>query len=257
MSAITYQTRHSERLLWICVAGSILLHALVMWQMHGVEPEVAPVQSLRATIRVEPRPIASAPPQAAAPEAKPREPPKAPPEPPKMSAKPVLPSLAPRKPAQSETEAPTSTPPAPQPAPAAAAAPTETPVDAKSAAPPDAAKAAAALPALGPGEEMDHAAVIYYQTQLQVQTQKLFQKMKVYNSSGKSLEGHAVIKLHIGVDGKIAYTEVMVSSGNPELDARAQLAVARAKPFVPVPGSLRGKSFESKIPFDFHADVDP
>lgn len=258
MSAITHTYQPAnERLLWGCVVASLLLHAGLMWKMHGVEPAAPTVQEFRATIR--PAPTPPAPAAAPAP-----EPPKpevaAPPEPPKVE--PVKPP--PPEPKKAEP----ITAPKPVPTPAAKAAPAEkkaapapqeptpaTPAPPPAAAMPDAsaaksdAKAAPAAPAGGataPAASSEMKALIQ---SYELQLAQAAQKYKLYPSEAMSQgwEGTAQIKVHIGADGRIAGIDLVSSTGHDMLDEQAKKTAQKAKPFVQIPPALKGQPFDAEI----------
>lgn len=265
--AQTYRPAN-ERLLWGCVAASVLLHALLMWRMHGVEGSSAPVvQELRATIRPAPPPPRPAP-EPPKPEVVPPPEPKVVPKPPepvkppevKREAPPVIKPTVP--PAAKAPPAEKKAPPVPAAAPQPAA-PEASKSDAKdqSPAPPQPAatppSADAAKPAAGAsGDQKFRTAVIYYNSQIQIQVKRNSSRIYVTDSSGQRVGGKVLVHLSIGENGRIVSTEIESSSGFPELDKRAEQAVSRAKPFVPIPPELQGKSFDVKIPLDFRNDTD-
>jgi len=256
MDALTYQYRPtSERLLWTCVAGSILLHALLMWRMHGVESAAPMVQEFKATIRTQsppaPRAAIEPPkPEMAVPEPPKPEPPK-PPEPvplPKPVLPPTAPTIAPKTPPVERKATPVAPaapqPATPAPAPAAPAAPTDTKSDAKA----DAAKAPATAPSgsAAPSANSDLKALI---TSYELQLAQAAQKYKRYPSEAmqQNWEGTAQVRVHIGADGRITGVDLVSSSGHDLLDEQAKTTVNKAKPFVQIPAELRGKEFNAEI----------
>ena len=234
----------NERLLWICVGVSMLIHALIVWQGHAIPPAPQLSPPIRATIRpyVPPAP----PPTVAAPEPPKPEPKKAEPPPaPKPLPKPVVPE-APRlkpvdqpKPVAAPTAPPVAAPqPAPATPPAAAAA-----SDAR----PDAAKApASASNAPASAADPDERALV---RGFQLQLANAAEKYKRYPSEAmqQSWEGKALVRLRIGIDGKTAGIEIVNSSGHEVLDDQAKIAINKAKPLVQVPPGLRGKEFNADI----------
>jgi protein TonB len=252
MDALTYQYRPTnERLLWACVAGSIALHALLMWRMHGVESAAPMVQEFKATIRTQappaPRPAVEPPkPEAVTPEPPKPEPPK-PPEPTPLP-KPALPPVTPKAPPVERKAAPVA-PATPQPAtppPATAAPAASAPADSKSdakATPPAAPSTAAAPSAAAAGDLK--AVVRSYELQLA----QAADKFKRYPSEAmqQGWEGTARIKVHIGADGRISGVELVSSSGHDLLDEQAKTTANKAKPFVQIPAELRGQAFDAEI----------
>jgi protein TonB len=253
MSASLFSQRYqyNERLLWICVVGSMLLHALAVWWFHGVQPAAeAPSLSLRATIRMEAKPAVPPPPPVAMPETRLPEPPApvAPPEPPKALPKPAVPDKTTPK-ANEPASKSVPKPAAPQPAAAATPVPaaSATAPETKSEAKPEEPKVSTAPPAASSGAtDAEFLAVVRgYEQQLA----QAAQKYKRYPSEAmeQSWEGTARVKVHIGADGKIAGIEMVSSSGHDMLDEQARITVNKAKPFVLIPAALRGKAFDAEI----------
>jgi len=60
-------------------------------------------------------------------------------------------------------------------------------------------------------------------------------------------EGEVVVLMRIGADGRIAGLLVRKSSGYEILDRQALEMFRNAKPFVPLPGALRGREFEVEL----------
>jgi protein TonB len=60
-------------------------------------------------------------------------------------------------------------------------------------------------------------------------------------------EGEVVVRMTIGADGRIAALRVARSSGHEVLDRQALEMFRDAKPFVQVPGELRGREFELEL----------
>ncbi|MDB5806892.1 MAG: hypothetical protein JWN73_4214 [Betaproteobacteria bacterium] len=252
MTTLAYQPPANERLLWGCVVASLLLHALLMWRMHGVEPAAPMVQEFKATIRPQappaPRPAVEPP----KPEAIVPEPPKPePPKPPESLPKPVVPPVTPLAPSKAppvERKAAPVAPATPQPAtppPAAAAAAPSAPTDSKSdaKATPPATPATSAAPAAASG---DLKAVI---RSYELQLAQAADKFKRYPSEAmqQGWEGTARIKVHIGKDGRISGVELVSSSGHDLLDEQAKNTTNKAKPFVQIPAELRGQEFDAEI----------
>lgn len=239
--------RSNERLLWICIAGSVLLHALVVWQVHGVKPAAPLVTQIKATIRplTPPAPPAAAPapPKPAVPEPPRPEPRKeTPPEPPRPVARPVLPEVKPLPKTADAKPAPALAPqPAPQPTPAPAAP------EAKPAAAAEAPKtAAASSAATANSADLDLRSLVRsYQEQLKVQTERY--KRYPNEAMQQAWEGTATVLVHVGTDGSIASMEVSESSGHGMLDEQARIAVGKAKPMVRVPEGLKGKAFDAAV----------
>jgi protein TonB len=249
------QRRADERLLWVCVAASMLLHAMLMYRMNGVEPAAPMVQEFKATIRTQappaPRPAVEPPkPEAVTPEPLKPEPPK-PPEPvplPKAVTPPVAPPIPSKAPPVERKAAPQA-PPTPQPAtppPAATTPSASTPEDSKSdakATPPSTPPTSAAPSAAANG---DLKAVI---RSYELQLAQAADKFKRYPSEAmqQGWEGTARIKVHIGADGRISSVELVSSSGHDLLDEQAKTTANKAKPFVQIPAELRGQAFSAEI----------
>jgi protein TonB len=243
------QSRSNERLLWICIAGSMLLHALVVWQVHGVKPAPPPVTQIKATIRppAPPAPPAAVPepPRPVVPDPpKPEQRVETPPEPPKPVAKPAVPEIKPLPKTADSKPAPTV---APQPAPP----PTAPAPEAKPAPAPDAPAFRTPSPTSPSAPNANSAdmdlrnLVRGYQEQLKVQTERY----KRYPSEAmqQAWEGTATVLVHVGTDGKIAGMEVTQTSGHEMLDEQARIAVNKAKPLVRVPEGLQGKAFDAAV----------
>jgi len=237
---------YDGRMLWICIGGSVLLHALVMWQVRGVKPGEMPVTQIRATIKpfVPPAPPAIRP-AAVAPEPPKPEPPKEapPPEPPRPVAKPAAPEARPLPKAADAKAAPTTAPP-PQAAPPAPAA--SGPPELKTAPSVEQARPAAAPAASGAPESADEKALVYgYQVALAQGAQKY--KRYPAEAMQQGWEGRALVRLRVGVDGKTAGIEVISSSGHEMLDEQAKIAINKAKPLAQVPPGLVGKAFNADV----------
>ena len=255
MTALTYQPPANERLLWGCVAASLLLHAVLMWRVHGVEPAAPMVQEFKATIRTQTppalRPAAEPPkPEVVTPEPPKPEPPK-PPEPvplPKPVLPPTAPTIAPKAPPIERKTAPVA-PAVPQPTAPATPSPTPpAPTDAKSDTKADAAKAPASAPSAGtaPAASGDRKALIQ---SYELQLAQAAQKYKRYPSEAmqQNWEGTAQLRVHIGADGRIAGVDLVSSTGHDLLDEQAKTTVNKAKPFVQIPAELRGQPFDAEI----------
>lgn len=246
---LNHPYRTSERQLWICVVASVLLHALVVLNMHGVDSASAPPAPLRATIRAEPKPAPALAP-AAPPQAKPEPPkpelkPAMPPEPPKAVPRPLVADKAPAKTAESAPKvAPTPTPAPPQPAPSVAPAVPAT--DAKA----DTKAEAKAVPSsVGQGNGEDIVLINGYQAQLYAVAQKY--KRYPQEAIEQKQEGTVTIVLRIGSDGMIAASEIEASSGHDLLDQKAREAALKAKPLVQVPPGLKGRPFTARVKLQF------
>jgi protein TonB len=255
MTTFAYQPPVNERLLWGCVAASLLLHAMLMWRMHGVEPAAPMVQEFKATIRTQtppaPRPAAEPPkPEVVIPEPPKPEPPK-PPEPvplPKPVLPPTAPTIAPKTPPVERKATPVA-PATPQPATPAPVTPTPAaPTDTKSDAKADAAKAPAAAPSAGsaPAASGEMKALIQ---SYELELAQAAQKYKLYPNEAMSQgwEGTAQIKVHIGADGRIAGIDLVSSTGHDMLDEQAKKTAQKAKPFVQIPPQLKGQPFDAEI----------
>ncbi len=254
------------RLLYVSVAGSMLLHLAIVIGVQRAPPK-APPPRITATLREVAPPAASLQPATATPPApEPTPPQPAPALPPPPSPKPerraqtapdptkVAPK-AEERPPEPRLVAP-SAPTAPTPAPTVAipAAPAEPKPEARPEARAearverDAARPAApAAPAAAPGELSERELVGRYQQQLAdiIETRKL--KRYPNDAMQNGWEGTATVLLKIGTDTKIAGVEIVVSSGHEILDEQARISISRAKPFVQVPEGLKGKMFEARV----------
>ena len=242
MSQATLQYRSSgalqgERLLQVCIVGSVVLHALTMLYAPKVETKAPPPVRFSATIRA-----ASAPTPPAPAVQKPETPP-----PPVVTPAPSVPVPKPiAEKALTQSLAPVPTP-APAPSTPAPAAP---PAETKSAAPAsevkDTPKAAAAAPAAPSNDPSDKDMISGYQSQLA----QVAGKYKRYPNDAmqNQWEGSALITLRIGVDGRImGAPEITTSSGHEILDNEARTTINKAKPFVQIPPGLKGKEFIAQV----------
>jgi periplasmic protein TonB len=238
-----------SRALLLAFAASILLHVA----LFVVLPRV---RELSALIPPEPQPLIAhlvEEPAAAPPAEKPATPPKPEPAPPKPRPAPPKPRPAPiARPAPSPEPAPAPVPapelppsplgaptPAPQPEPAVVAPPPPTA--------PVAAAPAAASPAAGPPgpPALDAAALNRFRSGITLQAKDFKRYPRVAIDNG--WEGDVLVRMSIGPDGRIAALRVARSSGYETLDRQALEMFRRAKPRVPVPEALRGRSFDLEL----------
>ena len=254
------------RLLYVSVAGSMLLHLALVIGVQRAPPKEPPPR-ITATLREVAPPAASlqpatATPPAPTPESTPPQPAATPPVPPppkpetRAQTPPDPRKVAPKaeeRPVEPRLVAP-SAPTAPAPAVAAPVAPAEAKPEARPEARAearverDAARPAAlAAPAAAPGELSERELVGRYQQQLAdiIETRKL--KRYPNDAMQNGWEGTATVLLKIGTDTKIAGVEIVVSSGHEILDEQARISISRAKPFVQVPEGLKGKMFEARV----------
>ena len=234
-----------ERLLQVCIGGSIVLHALAMLYASRVEPPVVPPSKFTATLRAAPAPKPSAPePLAAKPEpVTPKL--ETPPPPPVVTRAPPVPMT------ESSAERALVQNVAPIPAPAAAPAPDNStpasaPVDAKAAPVSDAPKAAPAAPPTSSNEPSDKDLINGYQRQLV----PVVEKYRRYPNDAvqNNWDGRVLVSIRIGSDGKLmGAPEITTSRGHEILDAEARTALNKAKPFVPIPNGLKGKEFVARM----------
>ena len=254
------------RLLYVSVAGSMLLHLALVIGVQRAPPKEPPPR-ITATLREVAPPAASlqpatATPPAPTPEPTPPQPAATPPVPPppkpetRAQTPPDPRKVAPKaeeRPVEPRLVAP-SAPTAPAPAVAAPVAPAEAKPEARPEARAearverDAARPAAlAAPAAAPGELSERELVGRYQQQLAdiIETRKL--KRYPNDAMQNGWEGTATVLLKIGTDTKIAGVEIVVSSGHEILDEQARISISRAKPFVQVPEGLKGKMFEARV----------
>ena len=235
-----------ERLLQVCIVGSVVLHALAMLYAPKVETKALPPVRFSATIRAASAPTPPAPEPVATPEPAAQKP-ETPPPPPVVTPAPPVPApkpVAEQAPSRSVAPAPAPTPAPSTPAPAAP------PAEAKGAAPAsevkDAPKAAAAAPAAPSNDSSDTDMINAYQSQLA----QVAGKYKRYPNDAmqNNWEGMALITLRIGVDGRImGAPEITTSSGHEILDNEARTTINKAKPFVQIPAALKGKEFVAQV----------
>lgn len=248
-----------DRLLWVCLGLSVLLHATTLVFAPRVEPRVEPppprlTAKLRDAVPVAPAapPAAAQPPVPEPPPAAEPPKPQVPPPPTQKSEPKPMPPAEPRlakapsetRPAEPRAAAAPSAPAPVQPAPAAPAA-----APAPSAAPAAEARADAAPRAAAPAapDVSDRDLVTQYQAQIAqiVETRKL--KRYPNEAMQNGWEGVSTVLLRIGSDGKVAGVETATSSGHELLDEQARISISKAKPFVPIPEALRGKAFEARV----------
>ena len=236
-----------ERLLQVCIVGSVVLHALTMLYAPKVETKAPPPVRFSATIRAAAAPAAPAPVSVATPEPVVQMP-ETPPPPPVATPAPPVPVPKPiAEKALSKSAAPAPTP-APAPTtPASAAPPAETKSAAAASEAKDAPKAAAAAaPAAPSNDPSDKDMINGYQAQLA----QVAGKYKRYPNDAmqNQWEGVALITLRIGVDGRImGAPEITTSSGHEILDNEARTTINKAKPFVQIPPGLKGKEFVAQV----------
>ena len=252
------------RLLYVSVAGSMLLHLAIVLGVQRAPPKEPPPR-ITATLREVAPPAASLQPAAPtppAPEPTPPQPTAAPPVPPPAKPETRAPTppdpkkvtpKAEERPAEPRLVAP-SVPSAPAPSVATPVAPAEPKAEARPEAKAEARverdaprPAAAPAPAPAPGEPSERELVGRYQQQLAdiIETRKL--KRYPNDAMQNGWEGAATVLLKIGTDTKIAGVEIAVSSGHEILDEQARISISRAKPFVQVPEGLKGKMFEARV----------
>ena len=253
------------RLLYVSVAGSLLLHLAIVIGVQRAPPKEPPPR-ITATLREVAPPAAAAPAAAPLPALEPTPPSPAPAPPPPSPPKPETRAPTPPDPKKASVKAEEKppeprllappTPTAPAPAVAAPVAPADPKPDAKPEAKseprverdaPRPVPPAAPAPAATPVEPSERELVGRYQQQLAdiIETRKL--KRYPNDAMQNGWEGTATVLLKIGTDTKIAGVEVVVSSGHEILDEQARISISKAKPFVQVPEGLKGKLFEARV----------
>ena len=251
------------RLLYVSVAGSMLLHLAIIVGVQRAPPREPPPR-ITATLREVAPPAASLQPAAPTPPVPEPAPAQAvatqTPPPSKLEARAPTPpdtrKAAPKveeRPPEPRLAAPAATA-APAPAAAAAVAPAEPKSEARAEARAETRvereaprPAAPPAPAPAPGEASERELVGRYQQQLAdiIETRKL--KRYPNDAMQNGWEGAATVLLKIGTDSKIAGVEIAVSSGHEILDEQARISISKAKPFVQVPEGLKGKMFEARV----------
>jgi protein TonB len=256
-TARIFDDASGNRMLWGCVAVSIVLHSAVLWLVPGARqaapaavtmltatfaPRAAPEAAERLEPSVQPQaaprpPEPVRPPPAVKPEVKPPEPPRpalARPTPdasaPRIAQEPPA-SMASAAPAQSASAAPS-------PAAAAAAAPRA-----------QEAPSAPAEPAARAGDSADAGNLDQYRLALI----GVARKYKRYPAQAmeKGWTGRVEVRLIIGPNGMIQSALVKSSSGYDILDNQALDMVKKAKPLTPIPPALRGREFTVDVPVIF------
>ena len=251
------------RLLYVSVAGSMLLHLAIVIGVQRAPPKEPPPR-ITATLREVAPPATSVMPAPAVAEPTPSPlVPLPPPPPPKPETRAPTPPDPKKAILKDEVKVPEprlvapSAPTAPAPSVALPVAPAEAKPEPKPEARAEArverdtarqaAPAAPAAPVPAPGEHSERELVGRYQQQLAdiIETRKL--KRYPNDAMQNNWEGTATVLLKIGTDTKIAGVEIAVSSGHEILDEQARISISRAKPFVQVPEGLKGKMFEARV----------
>jgi protein TonB len=244
----------TDRTFAYAVAGSLLVHALILLALHGVtrptknKPVSAPILARLVPAQVLAPALPPQPerPPRTEPAALPKQPaPRLQPAPPRRVAPPALvplvPSPAPATPSATETqrspekaiEVLQPTPPAPP----SMAAPPVTPEIPRPPSPP------------APAEQADPATLGQYRMAIisAAKRYKRYPRVAIDNN----WEGLAEIRMVIGPDGSIASIGIRTRSGYEVLDQQALEMIRKAKPLTPIPAALRGKGFSIDIPVIF------
>lgn len=268
----------SNRVLVLCVLGSLVLHAAVLLLFPVMRQESIETQGAVKVLTARIASVATpAPPAPVVPEPERRpepppagKPPPAPPPPqavrppPKPVAEPPRPVLTQPEPAPSAPVAPpppvAAPTPVPPPAPAAppaplpplASAPPSVPPPAVAppggpAAAPQASAAATPKPPALSGEEAG--SLEQYRMSLIVAARRYKRYPAV--AMEKGWQGRVEVRLLIGPDGMTRSAVIQRSSGHEILDATALDMVRKAKPLTQIPAALRGKDFVVDVPVIF------
>jgi len=243
----------NDRALAVCVAVSILLHAVLLFLLPGMREgskSSSPAQILSATFA----PRTSQPPPT-----------------PEQVVKPQVPKPEPQRP-QPKVEAPrpvltapsnTPAPVAPQPPPAPVAAAPAPPPVAQTSPPPPAAPSAprpaepqapvSTAPSSAPADAADAGSLAQYRLALITSARRY--KRYPAQAMEKGWQGKVEVRLQIGADGRIQNASVKTSSGYGILDQQALDMITKGKTLVPIPTALRGKEFVVDVPviFDLQA----
>jgi protein TonB len=234
MSAVMngwYPVNHDDRTFYYAIAGSLVLHALLLFTLPGLREGrqvLEPAGVLVARITAPPAP------QPKEPAAQPVEPPK-----PRVEPTPRLPPVHKPSPIAQPPE------PAPKLEPALPAIAAEPPPSA----PPAATAATAAIP--GPLSQPEAPAGVPANANLgslrEFETQLSFaaQRYRTYPrvAIDNAWQGTVELEIVIGANGLIRSMSVKTSSGRPVLDEEAKEMFRKAKRLVPVPPALTGREF--------------
>jgi periplasmic protein TonB len=219
---VPFARASANRILGYALLASISAHGLLLlleWPQFQ-EALKSPVDLLVRLVE---------PPAPPAPPAPPVEATRAPP--PKAKPRPQVAAPVPQ-------EAPKATPtPTPAPAPAPAPAPVVPAPVAKAAPAPPAAPAAPAM--------SEPSALAQYRAALLDEARK--QKRYPLAALDNGWEGEVVVRMVVGADGSLAALTVRAGSGHAVLDRQAVEMFRKAKPLVPVPNALLGKSFALEL----------
>jgi protein TonB len=271
LQRLQVHARPSDRVILICIVGSVVLHALVLLLSPGMRQGSAapgePVLKARLMKGLSALPAAPAPTpadiQPPAPAVQPPLPVPTPPRP-QPEAKPV-----PTRPAPLTTPTPVpaapriaTPPPVAAPAPSVAAAPSpapaQTPPPATSAPAQPPAQVASLPPTTGlpsgaadAGRDTGIDAGLLEKFQYEwIAATKLYKRYPG-DAMTQKWEGKVVVHVVVGANGLAKSYEVKTSSGHKLLDDTAVDMVTKAKGRVQVPPALRGHEFPVEVPVIF------
>lgn len=259
--------RPDNRGVTTAIIASLVFHGVLLTAWHGIDkPVVKPTPApgpIVARLAAPPKQAAAPAPAPVAEEApKPRVEEPAPPPPPVAKPQPApvakpapiakeapkpAPKAAPSKPTP-VTEAPK---PAVEPAPAAPSAPAPAPGPVAKA---DPQPSTAPAPSTAPSVEEDPGSLEKYRLSL-IGTAKKYWRQPPRPVDATSDEVRVVVRMVLGANGMIASLEVKGSSGFPALDKAAVDTIRKAKPFIPIPPSMRGREVAVDVPFVIRLDV--
>ena len=220
----------ANRVLGYALLASISVHGLLLlleWPQFQ-EALKAPVELL---VRLVEPPAPPAPP--------------APPSPPQPVAERPAP-VKPKPRVQAPRPAPLPDPvPAPQQQPSEPSAPVAAPAPAP--APDPLARAAPLTPAAPAAPPAVSGASLLAQYRAALLDEARKQKRYPLAALDNGWEGEVVVRMVVGADGSLAALTVRAGSGHAVLDRQALEMFRKAKPLVPVPDALLGKSFALEL----------
>ena len=251
-SANAFHAASQNRMLGICVAASIVVHASLLFLVPGMRaqaPESSGITVITATLSSR----VAAPPPAVAEAPRPPEPErpkplvKPPPEPPRPLLTRPDTAAAPTAPRVAE---PPPAPPAPAATPAPSAvqtAPANVVRAPEVQAPPVPATPSPAPPR--PAEVADSGTLDQYRVALLGAANRYKRYPAIAMEKGWA--GKVEVRIVIGTNGMTQSISVKTSSGFDVLDKTAVDMVTKAKPMTTIPPALRGREFAVDIPVIF------
>jgi protein TonB len=253
-TARLFNTGSQNRVLWIGIAASAIVHSAVLWLFPGTRlgvpeaPALPVITAILAPRAAAPPPVVETKPQVAPQPPPPVKPPppqvKPAPEPPRPAlTRPTPDASAPRVQQEPTPPAPPAQAAPPPPPPQVATAPPSTPPPSVRAPEPAPAPAAPAAP------DPDAGNLAQYRLAL-IGAAKGFKRYPA-QAMEKGWTGTVEVRVVVGPTGFPRSTSVKTSSGYQILDLQALDMVRRAHGRASVPPALRGREFIVDIPVIF------